>query len=85
MKNEHLHTRLVVIGNGFDLAHKLPTTYSDFKNQLAQDCSDFYRDICEYIPEESLWYSFEEALAELDVEQLQDDNSCYLLGYGDDN
>ena len=25
---------LVIIGNGFDLAHELPTKYSDFKNYL---------------------------------------------------
>ena len=45
----------------------------------------FYKAISKYIPEQDLWCSFEEALAKLDEEQLQDDNACYLLGYGDDN
>ena len=27
---------LFIIGNGFDLAHKLPTRYSDFKNYLTK-------------------------------------------------
>mgnify|MGYP004465375551 FL=1 len=85
MKNKHLYRRLVVIGNGFDRAHKLPTEYSDFMKQLTEEHAKFYNTICQYIPGDSLWASFEEALAELDDEQLQDDNSCYLLGYGDEN
>lgn len=77
--------RLVVIGNGFDRAHNLPTEYSDFMKQLTEEHAKFYNTICQYIPEDSLWASFEEALAELDDEQLKDENSCYLLGYGDEN
>lgn len=85
MKNKYGHKRLVVIGNGFDRAHNLPTAYSHFMEQLTGEHADFYNTICQYIPEDSLWSSFEEALSELDDEQLQDDNSCYLLGYGDEN
>ena len=77
--------RLIIIGNGFDRAHNLPTSYSHFMNQLTEEHAGFYKTICQYIPEDSLWASFEEALSELDDEQLQDDNSCYLLGYGDEN
>lgn len=77
--------RLVIIGNGFDRAHKLPTTYWHFMNQLSDEHADFYNRICQYLPEEVLWCEFESALADLDDEQLQDDNSCYLLGYGDEN
>ena len=29
--------KLFIIGNGFDLAHKLPTRYSDFKNYLTKN------------------------------------------------
>ena len=32
---------ILIIGNGFDLAHGLPTRYSDFMKQI-QDGSDFY-------------------------------------------
>ncbi|WP_252224062.1 MULTISPECIES: bacteriophage abortive infection AbiH family protein [unclassified Clostridium] len=38
-----------------------------------------------YIPSEDLWSCFEEALGTLDYEQLQEDNSSYLIGYGDDD
>lgn len=77
--------RLVIIGNGFDLAHKLPTTYWHFKKQLSDEHADFYDRICKYLPENILWRCFEDALAELDDQQIQDDNSCYLLAYGDEN
>ena len=95
--------RLIVIGNGFDIAHGLPTKYSNFMEYLLayesqpqffpgskyirlsslspqdQARHRFYEAISKYIPEQDLWCSFEEALAILDEEQLQDDNSCYLL------
>lgn len=77
--------RLIIIGNGFDIAHGLHTSYSFFMKQLTEEHAAFYNTVCQYIPEDALWASFEEALAELDDEQLQEDNSCYLLGYGDEN
>ena len=101
-------SRLVVIGNGFDLAHGLHTKYSDFMEYLCsyekepeiiygrfirldsvsvqdQKKHRFYDAISKYIPEQDLWSSFEEALSFLDYEQIQEDNSCYFLDYGDDN
>ena len=33
-KEEYFLKRLVITGNGFDLAHGLPTKYSDFKEYL---------------------------------------------------
>lgn len=101
--------RLIVIGNGFDLAHGLPTNYCDFMKYLlayeiqplffgepnyacqtsvlshTQAKHHFYKALNKYIPEQALWCSFENALALLDEEQLQDDNSSYLLGYGDEH
>lgn len=100
-------SRLVVIGNGFDLAHGLHTKYSDFIKYLCsyekepefiydryinldsvspQDRKKhlFYKAISKYIPERDLWSSFEEALSFLDYEQVQENNYCYFLDYGDD-
>lgn len=34
-------TNILIIGNGFDLAHNLPTKYSDYLNQLNNQ-SEFY-------------------------------------------
>lgn len=78
--------RLVVVGNGFDIAHGLPTRYSDFMQYLVSENElEFYKELEKYIPKEDLWNSFEEALGYLDYEQIQEDNSCYFLDYGDDN
>lgn len=97
-----------MIGNGFDIAHELPTKYFDFKNYLLsyekepemimdgfvrldsispqeRARHNFYEAISKYIPKQDLWCSFEKALGFLDYEQIQEDNSCYFLDYGDDN
>ena len=100
--------KLVIVGNGFDIAHGLPTKYYDFMRYLLtyeqkpkiymdnyifldsisqhdQAKHRFYEAICKYIPEQELWHGFEEALGILDVEQLKEDNACFLLGYGDED
>ncbi|WGE48711.1 bacteriophage abortive infection AbiH family protein [Actinobacillus equuli] len=78
---------LVIIGNGFDLAHGLPTKYSDFGKFLSKNpkYADFYKLLTQYICFEDLWNSFEDALGKIDREQIQEDNSCYLVGYDDDD
>lgn len=63
--------RLIIIGNGFDRAHKLPTSYEDFKGFLKIHDYHFYQAISRYIPEEDLWCDFEMALGELDDYQIQ--------------
>lgn len=78
-------SKLIIIGNGFDIAHGLPTDFKFFIKYIKENHPDFYENISKYIPEEDLWNSFEKALSYLDDEQLQDDNMCYLRSYGDDN
>ena len=58
---------------------------SDSISLQDQERHHFYDAISKYIPEQDLWSSFEEALSFLDYEQIQEDNSCYFLDYGDDN
>lgn len=64
----HRINRIVIIGNGFDLAHGLPTKYEDFVNwywkkllnQLRQ-CHDskLSNDLCQFtLLQEGTWYSF---------------------------
>lgn len=78
--------RLIIVGNGFDIAHGLPTRYSNFREYLIRKRhKKFYTALEKYIPPEELWAEFEEALGTLDDELLQDDNRCYLLSYGDEN
>lgn len=80
-----LSKKLVIIGNGFDLFHGLPTKYSRFKDYLEKNYNSFFATLSKYFPNDLLWSSFEEALAELDYSEIEDENSCYLIGYGDEN
>lgn len=77
--------RLIIIGNGFDGAHNLPTSYYNFKEFVKRRDYHFYESISRYISEDYLWSTFEKALGKLDETRIQEDNSSYLLGYGDDN
>lgn len=36
-------SKLIIIGNGFDLAHKIPTRYNDFRKYLIDKYPDSYR------------------------------------------
>lgn len=36
-------SKLIIIGNGFDLAHKIPTSYNDFRKYLIEKYPDAYK------------------------------------------
>lgn len=101
---------LIVVGNGFDIAHGINSRYSDFYMYLKsyevqlipmfpeypqyarldsispedRKKHDLIEKLEKYICKEDLWSSFEEALGNLDYEQLKEDNSDYLIGPGSD-
>lgn len=64
---------LYIIGNGFDIHHKLKSQYSDFKVYLQMNESDL-----EYLLNMSfsknLWSDFEKHLATLDIKEIFYDN-----------
>lgn len=67
---------LVIIGNGFDLAHDMPTSYSDFKAFLIGSGEGKEEDLERLYPLKSgsdylLWSDFEESLAHPSVEETQ--------------
>lgn len=80
--------RLYVIGNGFDLHHRIPSSYADFGAyvratdfRLADTAEDF-------IPApvgETLWSRLEENLAWLDTDQITDQASIFLNSPGSDD
>lgn len=77
---------LVIIGNGFDLFHGIKSSYWDFKEYLKEMGEDeFIKALERYIYSDELWSSFEYALGSMDYEALEENNSCYLLGYGDED
>lgn len=77
--------KLIIIGNGFDKAHKIKTDYTDFKEYLDKNDLSLGDELEQYISPGILWSKFEEALGFLDDEQLKDDNMCYCLSYNDEN
>ncbi len=74
---------LIIIGNGFDLAHNIASKYSDFQKYICR--TDLIVSLEKYIYSDDLWNSFEYALSTLDYDQLKDDNSEYYISYADDN
>lgn len=58
-------TTLYVIGNGFDLAHCVPLSYSKFRDWLGYR-SELRETLEEHIRNDALLWNFEEALADFD-------------------
>ena len=85
---------LYIIGNGFDIHHKLDTRYQSFANYLAENNSEVYELLLNYygLPditnpeltdeEYALWSRFEQALADLDYLTVLDDNSDLIARPG---
>lgn len=96
IQKEHSNT-LYIIGNGFDLHHKLDTWYSSFGLFLKKHHNEIYEVFMEYYgfedideeDEESLkdpmWYQFEASLAEIDGDLLLDNHTEFAADYGSDD
>lgn len=55
--------KLFIIGNGFNLAHEVESSYSDFKNFLEGNYTDTYDFVQTYCrPEMYEWQDFEDSL-----------------------
>lgn len=67
-------TILFIIGNGFDLAHRMPTQYSDFRSWLELNEEDnLIHKIENYFNiKPDTWCDFEHALGEYDLHALYD-------------
>lgn len=66
--------KLYVIGNGFDLAHKIPSAYIDFKNYLEDVNVDFLnRFERQYYDLHTLWKDFESNLPRIFEDNIYDD------------
>lgn len=61
---------LVVIGNGFDLAHDVKSSYGDFKEFLRQKDHGLLNRVEAFLDHGKLWGDFEEALATLSREDM---------------
>lgn len=76
---------LYIIGNGFDLHHRIKSRYSDFKNYVQSVDNSLHNLITEYIPVSKDWSDLEQALADTDSESIIDYASQFLESYGADD
>lgn len=88
---------LYIIGNGFDLHHKLDTWYSSFGLFLKEHHNDIYEVFLEYYGfgdldeddekslKDPLWWQFEASLAQMDGDLLLDNHSEHIPNYASDD
>lgn len=72
---------LVITGNGFDVAHNLPTRYSNFMDYVWTIDREFYEKLIKYIFEDDLWNDFENALGFLEDGELKAMSDAAYLNY----
>ena len=77
--------RLTIIGNGFDLHHGIPSSYSQFKSYVKQTNPVLHNRFENYVSCDEYWNDFEEALASFDTDQAIDEASNFLVPYGAEN
>jgi len=80
---------LYIIGNGFDLHHKLDTSYWHFEKYLKENDSELHYLLESNIfypqKNEDLWSDFEENLGYFDINELLSENEELLPNYSDEN
>nr|VFJ86347.1 MAG: Bacteriophage abortive infection AbiH [Candidatus Kentron sp. H]VFJ95350.1 MAG: Bacteriophage abortive infection AbiH [Candidatus Kentron sp. H]VFK01158.1 MAG: Bacteriophage abortive infection AbiH [Candidatus Kentron sp. H] len=73
---------LYIIGNGFDIYHGVSSQYSDFKEYLSNEDSSLHDIVEKFIPVQEDWSDLEDALADIDVDNVVDNASQFLMSYG---
>ncbi|PHR58031.1 MAG: hypothetical protein COA47_11020 [Robiginitomaculum sp.] len=78
--------RFYIIGNGFDLHHKIPSSYWDFGKYLKIKDFEIYELIEQFIGvDEDFWNFFEDRLSDLNHDHLLEYTSDFLMSYGADD
>lgn len=78
-------TKLYVIGNGFDLWHGIPSSFRAFKRYVHAADRDVHREVEDYLPAGEDWSELEQALAQLDADQLVENLGHFMGSYGADD
>ncbi len=73
--------RLYIIGNGFELAHNLKTSYMDFKKYIEQKYNEFYKELIDIYDDSRLWSDFERTLGEPKVDVVDKINNSFGNNY----
>lgn len=77
--------KLIIVGNGFDICHNIPSRYSDFRIFLEKVDGELCETLEEYFDYEGLWADFEQALADFDADMLAENAENFLVSYGADD
>ncbi|MGR0116417.1 bacteriophage abortive infection AbiH family protein [Ralstonia pseudosolanacearum] len=85
MNHQIFPTKLYVIGNGFDLWHRLPSSYGDFKRYVSHCDRQLLDAVDRYLPAGEEWNDLESAFADLDVESIIEDLGQFMGSYGDED
>ncbi len=85
MKKIHDYSRLIIIGNGFDLMHGLPTSFTENFKSIAQDFEQGSEFWDYYGHGDDLWSSFEVSLGSPDFNELFEILSSYYPDYLSDH
>jgi hypothetical protein len=78
-------TKLFIIGNGFDLWHGIPSSYSQFKEYVRRRDRDIFDAVDNYLPADEDWSDLESALADVDVDSIIADLGHFMSSYGDED
>lgn len=76
---------LYVIGNGFDLHHKIKLSYADFGKYVRQVDPGLHGTFEKYFSFEGNWADLENTLANIDVDLMIDEVSNFLVPYSADD
>lgn len=78
-------TKLYIVGNGLDLWHGIPSSYSQFKEYVKRQDWDLFDAVDRYLPASDDWSDLESALAGIDVNLILDDLAHFMPSYGADD
>ncbi|GFZ74781.1 hypothetical protein ALO70_200149 [Pseudomonas amygdali pv. eriobotryae] len=76
---------LYIVGNGFDLNHRLPTGYGHFKAYVKSHDREVFEWVEDYVPAGESWGDLEMALAYLDTDHIVSSLEHFMGSYTDDN
>ena len=78
-----MNEKLYIIGNGFDLHHKLRTSYTDFRENFAKSNRYIWNILSllygDKIMDDMWWYNFEEMLGRIDYQRLMNSHNGMAL------
>ena len=77
--------RLYIIGNGFDIYHRIPSSFSAFRSFVEARGGAVWEACENFLPANVLWSDLEAALGTIDTDYLLEDHQQLLVPYGADD